>query len=265
MKQVQNGGERQELSVDSRRKKILEILNAEGKVRVVELSKYFGMTEASIRNDLSELEKEGLLERVHGGAVSTYRSYFNKTFYERISTYEAEKRRIAAAVAGLIHNNDTLMINSGTTTFFIAQALKALKTLTVVTNSIAVAQELSCLPNFNVILLGGNYNPQYQFTYGDDAIAQLKKYRTDKLILSADGISVEAGITTHHHQEAEISKTMMERTKNTIVVADFSKIGRENFSYIAPIDAADILVTNENCNRQELADMKERGLEVITV
>jgi DeoR/GlpR family transcriptional regulator of sugar metabolism len=255
----------EELTVDDRRKKILELLAKDGKIKVVDLSRLFKISEVTIRNDLSELENSGLLDRVHGGAISTNKSYFNMSFYERITKFEKEKRRIAVAAAKMINSNETIMINSGTTTFFIAQELKNLKALTVVTNSIVIAQELVPLPNFNVILLGGNYNAQYQFTYGEDALHQLRKYRTDKLILSADGVSSEYGLTTHHHQEADISRTMIERVNQTIVVADFSKIGRENFAYIAPIETVDYLITNTTANADEIAKISQKEIEVMAV
>ena len=165
-------GSSAEISVDDRRKKILELLAVKGKIRVSELSRQFGISDVTIRLDLGELEKAGLLERVHGGAVSTSKAYFNMDFSERISRFEEEKRNIARTAAAMVKDNDTLIINSGTTTYFIAQELKKRKALTVVTNSVMIAQELAHLQNFTVILLGGNYNYQYQFTYGDDTIRQ---------------------------------------------------------------------------------------------
>ena len=254
-----------DLSVDERRQKTLEMIEKKGKVRVNELSALFAISEVTIRNDLTELEKAGLLERTHGGAISTNKAYFNMNFSERITKYESEKREIALAAVRLIEPGDTVTINSGTTTYFIAQELKKLSALTVVTNSIVVAQELAPNNRFNIILLGGNYNPKYQFTYGENAVQQLLKYRTDKLILSADGVSFEHGLTTHHHQEAEISRTMIERVGQTIVVADFSKIGRENFAQIAPISAIDILITNQSADLEELNRMRDSGINVITV
>jgi len=122
--------------------------------------------------------------------------------------------------------------------------------------------ELGQLSNLHIILLGGSINMQYSFTYGNDAISQLKKYKADKLILSVDGISADAGITTYHFQESEVNKTMMERVNNTIIVADYSKIGRESFSNIASIEMIDYLITNNSANREELDKIEEKGVEV---
>lgn len=255
-------GNIEELDIDKRRKKITELLNTEGKVKVIDLSRLFGISEVTIRNDLSELEEEGLLERIHGGAISTHKSYYNMSLLDRMKTNEEEKRKIAVACASLISNGDTIMINSGTTTLFVVQELKHVKNLTVVTNSLAISQEVGHFNNIQVILLGGNFNPQYQFTYGDDTTNQLKRYKADKLILSADGIGVEEGVTTYHHLEAEVNRQMLIRVNKTIVVADYSKIGRTSFAYIDSIDNVEVLVTNQKANQDEINSIKEKGVEI---
>ena len=252
----------EDLDIDERRKKIVELLNKEGKVKVIELSKVFGISEVTIRNDLSALDEGGLLEKIHGGAISTHKSYYNMSLHDRMKTNEDEKRKIAAACASLVSNGDTIMINSGTTTLFVIQELKHIKNLTVVTNSLAIAQEVGHFNNIQVILLGGNFNPQYQFSYGDDTINQLRRYKADKLILSADGVSAEEGITTYHHLEAEVNRQMLARANKTIVVADYSKIGRSSFAYIDSIDNLDVLVTNQNANQDELNLIKGKGVEI---
>ena len=251
----------EELTVDDRRKKILEILNQEGRVKVAELSKYFGISEVTIRNDLTELESAGLLERLHGGAISTYKAYYKMSFYDRMRTNEEEKRKIAIEVATLISDGDTLMVNSGTTTLFAVQELKNIKDLTIVTNSISIAQEIGHYKNLHIILLGGNYNPQYQFSYGDDTINQLKRYKADKLILSADGVSLDGGISTYHHFEAEVNKQMISRVNKTIIVADYTKIGRTSFAYIDSLESLDFLVTNKKANPDEIRGIIKRGIE----
>ncbi len=255
----------EELNVDERRARILAILNQEGKVKVAELSKLFGISEVTIRTDLSELENAGMLERVHGGAVSTYRPYYNMTLHDRAKTNVDEKKRIAQEVASMISDGDTVIVTSGTTTLFVVQELKNLKNLTIITNSVSVSQELGNYRNANVILLGGNFNPQYQYTYGEDTICQLKRYKADKLILSADGIDCEEGITICHHFEAEVNRQMIARVNKIIVAADYTKIGRTDFAYIDSVDSMDILVTNENANHKEIGELIKRGIEVRTV
>ncbi len=251
-----------ELSIDDRRDKIVDILTRQNKVRVAELSRMFKISEATIRHDLSDLEKQGLLERVHGGATSTYKAYYNMSFYERMKTNEDEKRSIAFKAAKMISEGDSIMINSGTTTLYVARELKSIKNLTVVTNSLAISQELGNYKDIHVILLGGYFNPQYQFTYGDDTINQLNKYKADKLILAVDGICSENGITTYHYLEAEINRQMIKRVDNTVVAADYTKVGRTGFTQIDSIDSADFLITNSEADEHEIKKIIKKGLEV---
>ncbi|MBN2072603.1 MAG: DeoR/GlpR transcriptional regulator [Actinobacteria bacterium] len=252
----------EKISTEDRRNQIVDMLTKKGRVRVNVLSKLFDTSEVTIRNDLSGLEKMGLLERVHGGAISSYRAYYNMSIQERIKTNEEEKRKIAIGASGLISDGDTLLVNSGTTTLFTVQELRSVKNLTVVTNSILIAQEAGHYRNIHVILLGGNIDHRNQFTYGDDTINQLSRYRADKLVLSVDGISMGNGITTFSHLETEVCRQMSERVNKIIVVADYTKIGRTSFSYIKPVDGLDILVTDKKADRDELNKISKRNIEI---
>lgn len=252
------------LKIDVRRKQIQDILARDGKVRVALLSKQLGASEVTIRNDLAELEKDGYLERVPGGAVLTIKNYYNMDFQQRKQERAKEKMAIAAMAANQVRDGDTLLINSGTTTYFTAMELKRYKNLNIVTNSIYVAMELGDYPTFRVILLGGEINTQYSFLYGNDAIKQLSKYKADKGILSVDGIVVDAGITTYHAEETEINRLMMERSHQCILVADYTKIGHESFSRIGDVSGANICITNKNADSAVLKDIEEKGVEIIT-
>ena len=250
------------LKIDARRKQIQDILTREGKVRVSQLSSILGASEVTIRNDLAELEKNGYLERISGGAVLTTRNYYNMDFQQRKQERAAEKQSIAIAAANLVNDGDTLMINSGTTSFFTAVELKKLKNLNIVTNSISIAMELGHHPTFRVILLGGEINPQYSFSYGIDAISQLQKYKADKVILSVDGICVNSGITTYHAEETEINKIMLNRAQESIIVGDYTKVGHESFSYICDLARLGCFVTNDCADETQLSEI-EKYLKII--
>jgi DeoR/GlpR family transcriptional regulator of sugar metabolism len=163
-----------------RRHEIIELLGREGVVRVAQLSKTLQASEVTIRNDLAELERMGVLERVPGGALQTLKNYYTMDYQQRKEQHPAEKKAIATIASSLIHDGETLLINSGSTTYYTALELKKHTNLKIVTNSLSVATELGYNPTFQIILLGGNFNSQYFFTYGDDAVAQLRKYRADK-------------------------------------------------------------------------------------
>lgn len=253
------------LTVTERRNAILELLNDTGRVRVNDLSEKFGVTGVVIRNDLGELEKNGMLTRVHGGAITSYKSYFDMSLVQRSNTNAVEKRAIAKAVAKMIHNHDTIMMNAGTTPLFVLREIKD-KTVTIVTNSIALALEGAKNANFKLLLLGGNVDPSYQYTYGLSALRELDRYTADILVLSVDGVDVEKGITTFYHEEAELCKKMIRNAKRTIVAADFSKIDRVAFAEVDAVTSIDKIVTNKNNTMSPvLEQLRALDIEVIDV
>ncbi|MDD3840551.1 MAG: DeoR/GlpR family DNA-binding transcription regulator [Clostridia bacterium] len=260
-----NNGNAREITAEKRRNKIIDIITRDGKVKVSQLSNLFNISEVTIRNDLSELEADGVLERTHGGAISTSKAYFNMSFHERMKTNKQEKMKIAETAANMVNDGDYIMFNSGTTTLYTAQKLRNNKNLVIVTNAISIAHEISHFNGVQIILLGGNYNPKYQFTYGDDTINGLKKYKVDKLILSVDGISAKDGITTFLHLESEINRQMIKRVNKVIAVADHTKINRVSFAYIDKVNVIDTLITDTKADKEHIEILKEKGIEVIVV
>ncbi len=251
------------MTADERKKQISEMIQATGKVKVTELSSIFNVSEVTIRTDLAEMESQGLLSRIHGGAIYSYKPYYSMNLNQRLETNQYEKVEIAEKISKLINPNDTIMLNSGTTTLLTFRKFPAEYNLNIVTNSISIALEASSNPNYNVVLVGGSVNTKYQFTYGTDAIMQLKKYRADKLILSVDGIDIENGFTTYYDKEADIDRIMLERSRTCIIAADSSKFNHSAFVNISEISVADTIVTNARCNKLYLNQLKELGIDVI--
>lgn len=251
------------LKIEQRRLRILDILARDGKIQVIPLSKELQVTPVTIRSDLDALERNGYLSRTQGGAVQSVKNYYNLDQQLRKHKYAAEKKAIAAAAADLVEDGETLMINSGTTTYYFAAELKRRTNLNIVTNSIAVATELADRPSFRVILLGGEINAQFAFTHGTDAINQLSKYKADKTFLSLDGIHIHSGYTTYNSEEAIIDQHMMERARNTIIVADYAKYGYESFYHVADLASADTIVTNEQIGYDAQQNLHTSGVKVI--
>ena len=245
----------EKLKIDARRRRILEILSAEGQVRVADLSARLAATPVTIRSDLDALERDGFLERIQGGAVQTVKNYYNLDFLQRKQEGGAVKKHLAAAVADMIRDG-------GTTTYFVAMELKKRKNLNIVTNSLSVAVELGAHPTFRVLLLGGDINAQYAFTYGPDAQEQLKKYRADYAILSMDGVCPSTGLTTYHAEEAVMDLLMIERSKKAIVAAESRKIGRAGFSRVCGVEGVQCLVTDGGADRDALSRLRALGIEV---
>ncbi|MHB1154751.1 MAG: DeoR/GlpR family DNA-binding transcription regulator [Eubacteriales bacterium] len=252
-------------NAEQRREKILELLGEKGEVRVSSLSDLFGISEVTVRGDLEYLSLQGLLSRIHGGAVSSSKLYHEMDLKERLSANETEKKVIAERVASMIHDNESIMLNSGTTITYVLRALRGRHNLTLVTNSLPIATEASAYKSFNVILLGGLINSKYLFTYGDDALRQLSCYHADKLVLSVDGIDRDCGLTLYYANETEISRRMIAQSASVIVAADYSKIGRVAFADIAPVTRADCIVTNASASAEYITSLRDAGVTVVTV
>jgi len=248
---------------DNRKKKISDLIKKDGTVKVAELSRLFEVSEVTIRNDLADMESKGLLSRVHGGAISSYKPYYSMDLSQRLEINQTEKASIAKKIASMIEPNDTVMLNSGTTTLLVFRSFPADYNLNIVTNSIAIALEASVNPNYNIILVGGSINTKYQFSYGTDAINQLRNYHADKLILSVDGIDAVHGFTTFYDKEAEIDKTMIEQSSCRIIAADHSKFHRRTFVKISDLSIADRIVTNSALDEEMKKIFDKYNIETV--
>lgn len=251
------------LKIDIRRNRILELLAQNGQVTVAELSEQLGTTQTTIRTDLDTMAAEGRLVRVAGGAVAAPAQTPKEDASGAVpDAFDAQKRAIAVQTLRHIQDGDTLFLNSGTTTLRIAEALCARKRLCVVTNSIRAAEALASQPQTHVVLLGGEINATYGFTYGDDAVQQLARYQPAWAILSVDGVNAEQGITTYHAEEAMVNRVMLQQAHRTMIAADGRKIGRAGFTGIQRLDARFLVITDSAARQEELDAIRATGAVV---
>ena len=254
------------LKIDIRRNRILQQLRAEGMVSVAALAKELDATPVTIRTDLSALEQDGYLIRVQGGAVLPAKA---ETGCCDASVTDPEilsaKRTIAQAISNMVSNGQTLFINSGTTTACVAEALRSKMDLNVVTKSLAVATALGSTPSIRVILLGGEINAQYGFTYGGDTQEQLCRYKADMVILSCEGISAGSGITTRHAEEAMVDRLMIAGAKSVLLAADHRKIGHAGFARVCNCDKNFAVVTDGKADPEALQELLDQDIRIQTV
>ena len=248
---------------EARKQKILELIKENDSVRVSSLSRLFGVSEVTVRVYLEDLEKKGLLSRIHGGAVSSYKPYYSMSLNQRLEINQEAKLKIAERIAELIRPNDTIMLNAGTTTLLVMRHFPADYNLSIVTNSISIALEASGNPNFNVVLLGGAVNTKYQFTYGNDTVEELKKYHADKLILSVDGIDAKQGFSTYYNNEAAVAAAMLRQSSCSIIAADRSKFGHSAFTKISELSEADYIVTNGRVSSEFEDVLEAKGVSLL--
>jgi DeoR family transcriptional regulator of aga operon len=250
---------------EERRRAILEILNRDGRVLVTNMARYFGTSHVTIRKDLDILHVHGLVHRTHGGALpARERALEDASLSEKEKLHRSEKLHIAAAAARLVKEDQVVILDSGTTTTAIARALRNFRNLTIVTNAVNIATELSGA-NAEVILTGGTLRKNSFSLVGPIAEETLGRLNADILFLGVDGFDVKYGLSTPNLQEAKVNRVMVEVAKRTVVVCDSSKFGRRSLSRIVLPSALQEVITDRGIPMSDLRALKKAGIEVILV
>ncbi|HZO91944.1 MAG TPA: DeoR/GlpR family DNA-binding transcription regulator [Chthonomonadaceae bacterium] len=251
------------LFAEERQRAILEQLRQKGKVTVEELTLAFRVSPPTIRTDLTRLEEQGLLRRTHGGAIAVGNTLYEPPYSERAVLRQAEKRAIARAAVALVHEGETLLLDAGTTCYEIALRLKEFQSLTVVTNSLATAQALSENEGIQTILIGGVVQSRRRATLGALATEFLEPIQCDRAFVAFSGVHPAAGLTVIDFDAAQVKRRMLEKAKQAIAVADSSKIGQVAFARVAPLTAANLLITDTGILAEDRAALEEAGLRVL--
>ena len=250
---------------EERRRAILEILSREGRVLVIDLARRFETSQVTIRKDLEALHAHGLIHRTHGGGLPARESALeDPTLREKEKLHRKEKLHIAAEAAKMVQEGQVVILDSGTTTTEIARALRRFKTLTIVTNAVNIAAELSGT-EVDVILTGGTLRKNSFSLVGPIAEETLRRLNADLLFLGVDGFDVHYGLSTPNLLEAKVNRTMVEVAKRTIAVCDGSKFGRRSLSLIAPPTALHEVITDRSAPKADVRALKKLGIEVTLV
>lgn len=229
---------------EERKIQILRLLEEDQRVEVADLSRRFNVSEDTIRRDLRDLEGQGLILKTHGGALKHVAA--PRTFENRLEHAAHFKLLIGEAAAGLVEAGDCVLIDSGTTALSLARSLKVSRAK-ILTNSLDVAQVISSNPNFELIVLGGRWDPLHQLV-GSVTVEQLSRYRVDKVFLGMPGLDSRHGITVPSEEEAAVKRAMIQIGQQVIALADHTKLGEVAFAYVAPASAIDILVTDDTAD-----------------
>jgi len=220
-------------------------------------------SEATIRRDLEWLEREGMLERTHGGAMLSQRMTFEQEYQQRAQNHTNEKSYIGALAASFIEDGDIVFINSGTTTTQVLRHLRNDTSITVFTNNVSAALELGA-PGFHYHMIGGEFQPRSNSLAGRFATENLRQVYANKAILGVDGISLKHGCTVPANAESEVVRQMIERTRGQIfIVADHSKWGVVSNYQIASIEEIDKLITDEGFDHSACEALADQSVEVL--
>lgn len=255
------------LLVEERRRRIVDQVGRNGRATVRELAKHFRVSAVTIRGDLEALARVGALARSHGGALPTAVAHTDTPLTIKETRHLAEKRRIGAAAANLIHDGETIILDSGSTTVEIARCIRqrSWQSLTVITNALNIAMELTALPGVRVMMLGGMLRPTSYSLTGPHAEQALSKLSANRLFLGVDGLDPAVGVTTPDPEEATLNALMVKVSRDTIAVLDASKLGQRSLSVIVPVEHLQTVITDTSAPREALNVLRERGVRVMAV
>jgi DeoR/GlpR family transcriptional regulator of sugar metabolism len=251
-----------------RQRQIRQFVQAEGTATIADLAQRFFVTEMTIRRDLEELDRQGHVQRIHGGAMASGRrgvSLGEPPVLERVPQQKAAKGRIAQAVAGLIGAGETIFLGSGTTTLAVAEALADRGNLTVVTNALTVATALTASPAITVIVIGGYLRHSESSLVGHFAEATLQDLRLDRVIVGMRGVDPHHGLTSDNPEEQATDRVILKSSDTVIVVADHTKFGQVAAIRTAPVTAATTIVTDDAAPAEVVAGIEALGVRVIRV
>ena len=246
-----------------RRERIQNYLAIHKIARMDDLSIMLDASEATVRRDLEWMEREGTVERTHGGAILSKRMTLEPEYLQRAQKSPEEKNLIGELAASLIEDGDVVFINSGTTTTQVIRHIRGNAGITVFSNNLFVALEVGNA-GFKHHLIGGEFQPHSNSVAGRFAIDNLRQVYADKAILGVDGISLVHGCTVPSNAEAEVVKEMIERTQGKIfIVADHSKWGVVSNFQIATIDEIDKWITDEEIDPSAVDSLSAHSVEIL--
>ena len=249
--------------IEERRQHVLATILREGRALVSELSDSLGISRITIRKDLDHLEARGLIQRTHGGALTSQRgTSLDRSIQEKQQVHLAEKQRIAVAAAGLVQDGQCVLLDSGTTTTAVARALRDLKRLTIITNALNIASELAGT-DFDVILIGGTLRKNSSSLVGPLAEDTLREMHADILFLGVDGFDSTVGITTPNLLEARVNRAMMQASRKIVAVCDSSKFSHRSLAHIASPTAIHTVITDTNIETADAEALRALGVELI--
>jgi len=248
-----------------RKDQILDLITRKGRITVDELIEKFKVSGATIRRDLEFLERQGLITRAHGGAMSKSRVSLEPDFFEEKEKFLEEKERIGEEATKLIEEEEVIFLEASTTVLQLARNIQNNKNLTVVTNSLDIAKELDGKEGINLIITGGRLRRKTRALIGPLTEVSLAQMRIDKVFMGVTALDLDYGITMATMEEAKTTKDVVKACNKLIALCDHSKFGKQNFAYVGPLESIDILITDKRIPNEMRKGIERRGVEVRTV
>ena len=258
----------QDILIENQRAQaILRELLRDGTITVEQMAKTFTVSPSSIRRDLRDLERAGLLRRTHGGAMLVEPSLYepfrhDSSFSEQEQRCASEKRRIGLAAAEMIAEGEIVSIGAGTTTTQVARGIRHRKNITVVTNAVNIAMELSHRNDLKIFMAGGFLSSDWFALVGNAAIQSISEMFVDKIFIGVDGVHPQHGLTTNYPDQAAIHRQMLKQARYRVVVADHRKLNVTGTTLICPLNEINLLITDKGATKASLAPFQDKGLKI---
>jgi DeoR/GlpR family transcriptional regulator of sugar metabolism len=248
--------------IAERRRRILEEARAHGIVSLHGLSEQLATSEPTIRRDLRTMAAQGLLRRTHGGALLRTGGAHEPTYSEKSGQASAEKAAIARLAAKSVRSGDAILIGPGTTTLALARLLVDRADLTVVTNSLVVAQALTPASGVEVVMTGGTLRRSIHALTGPAAEQTLAGLRMPRLFLSGNGLTVSRGLTTPNMMVAATDRALAAAAREVVVLVDYTKVGVETMCQTVPVESMAQLITDDSADAAYVDRLREAGVDV---
>ena len=253
------------LSTIERRQEIVHKTQAQGKVMVDVLAKEFAVSTVTIRSDLNELDKSGLVVRCRGGAIASTKLSKELSVRERYKQHSSVKERLGKAVAALVQPGESIIVDAGTTTEEVAHCLGGHERLMVMTNGLNIASVLSDVKTVEVSITGGLLRKKSMSFYGRAAEESLRHMHFNKVILGVDGFDLNAGVTTYFEPEASLNRLMCDISTEIIAVTDSSKFDHRGYHVICPWKEITTLVTDSRIPQEYIHAFGRAGIQLCIV
>ncbi len=247
--------------LNEKERQVIELLVKEPSIGVTDLAEQLAVSAVTMRSYLNGLGEKGYLYRVHGGAVPT----IHPEIVERERERQSQKRAIAGAAASMVNDGDTIMIEAGTTTAMIVRYLLGKRDVSLVTNNTLALAHARGNPGLRVHIVGGEFRPATESIVGPMALAYLERFHVRTAFVGTDGFSAKKGLSTHLVEGAEIVARMAEQADRVVVVADSSKLDREGFVHVLPLNRIDAIITDDSFDPKAATEINDLGVQLITV
>ena len=251
------------MRLQKRQNEIMASVRQHGACSIIELARQLEVSDETIRRNIKPLVHQGLIDKVHGGVVLSQTQEPEPPFGKRMHERVEAKQLISARVATLIKDGDSIMLDTGSTTAYVARALGNHRNLSVVTNCTEIARTLAREASNRVHLCGGALRSDDWATFGSSAIDFVRQFHVNYAILSIGGVTADGGFMDYHLEEAEFSRAVIAQAKKTIVVADHSKFGNPNFIRVCDFDEVDMVVVEQAPSAEIESALLEAGTAVI--